>query len=81
MLGLVTRTSLAMENNGVTNHLNIVACAASHNQATPSAYWLSSYMIKTLTTYRMTTIVPSLTTAPARRATQATGGWATTCPK
>ena len=38
VLGLVTRAGLglAMENNGVTNHLNIVACAASHNQATPA---------------------------------------------
>ena len=49
VLGLVTRTGLglAMENNGVTNHLNIVACAASHNQATPSALYNASCLIST----------------------------------
>ena len=72
VLGLVTRTSLAMENNGVTNHLNIVACAASHNQATPSA--LCNVSCFNVSDDRMTTTVPSLTTAPARRATRATGG-------
>ena len=40
VLGLVTRAGLglAMDNNGVTNHLNIVACAASHNQAKLALY-------------------------------------------